>query len=166
MTTTAASPRIDALRRQYALSWDMLEDALGRCTDAAWRAETTPPYAIARLAFHTVQSTQRYCRTGHRKTELDPFGFGGDGLVVAIDRIPAITDMRAYSDRVRRRVTVWLETLTDDTLAASDNAFQWTGLTIGERLVYTLKHFHHHLGQINLLLRQHGIAVGPWKCRP
>jgi len=156
--------KVEAIKRQFELSWDMLDEAISRCPDAVWRAETPAPYSIGRLAFHTLQSTQRYCRTGHKRVELDPFKFGGQELHVPMSKFPGAEEVRGYSGKVRRRVLKWLDSLEDRQLSDSDSAFLWTGRTIGERLCYTLKHFNHHLGQINLILRQNGIEAAEWKC--
>ena len=155
---------VEAVRRQFETSWDMLDEAFARCPDEAWRAEAPKPYSIGRLAFHILQSTQRYCRTGHRRVELDPFGFGGNELDVPMSAFPSVEHVAVYSRKTRARVMKWLDSLDDDQLRQSDNAFRWTGRTIGERLFYTLKHFNHHLGQINLLLRQQNIEAVEWRC--
>lgn len=158
--------RVQGIKRQYEFSWDMLNEVFDRCPDRVWRQEKIKPYSIGRLAYHIIVSTQRYCRPKRKAVELDPFNLGrGEGEDVPMDRFPGIADVRGYSDKVRKRVMKWFDSLRDSELSESDGGFTWTGETIGERLVYTLKHFHHHLGQMNLLLRQHGSDAVEWKCR-
>jgi uncharacterized damage-inducible protein DinB len=156
--------RVEDLKRQFELSWDMLDEVFEKCTGRIWRAEKIKPYSIARLMYHTVWWTQRYCRHKKKVVELDPFNFGREGDSVAIERMPDIAEMRAYSNRVRKRIMKWLDSMEDSGLCESDGGFEHTGETIGERLVYSLKHIHHHLGQMNLLLRQSGKDAVEWRC--
>ena len=157
--------QIADIRRQFELSWDMLDEVMGRCTNAVWRLETPPPYAIGRLAFHTIQSTLRYCRAGCRaKVNLDPFNFGGNEGRVPMEQFPDIAAVLEYSRASRVRVMKWMDTLRQRDLSISDGSFLWTGRTVGERLLYTLKHINHHVGQMNLILRQQGIDAVGWKC--
>jgi uncharacterized damage-inducible protein DinB len=154
----------EAIRRQFELTWDMLDEVYDRCPEKLWRKEKIKPYSIARLMYHTVWWTQRYCRQKKKAVELDPFNFGYEGDGVSIERFPDIAGMRAYSDRVRKRIVKWLDSMEDRELEEWDRGFRHTGRTMGERLIYSLKHINHHLGQMNLLLRQNRIEAGEWKC--
>jgi uncharacterized damage-inducible protein DinB len=155
----------EAIARQFLLSWDMLDEIMGRCSDAVWRRECPPPISIGRAVFHTLQSAQRYCRTHSRqRVEMDPFNFGGNELKVAMQDFPNIEEVREYSVAVRKRAIEWLKRLSKNDLNSESKSFRWTGNTAGERILYTLKHFNHHLGQINLILRQQGIETVEWKC--
>ena len=154
-----------AIARQYRLSWDMLDEIMAQCSDAVWRLEVPPPISIGRSMFHTLQSTQRYCRTNSKqRVEMDPFDFGGHELKVAMKDFPSIDQVREYSFEVRERVIKWLSGLSEKDLNSESKSFRWTGHTAGERLLYTLKHINHHIGQMNLILRQQGIETVEWKC--
>lgn len=154
----------EGIVRQFELSWDMLDEIMSRCSDPVWRAELPQPYSIGRLCFHVIQSTARYCRAGKQRADLDPFGFGGNELKVRMDTFPSADEMKVYSRKVRKRTLAWLGSLDAVALGTNDGAFQWTGRSVGERVLYTLKHFHHHLGQMNLLLRMQGIDRVEWRC--
>jgi hypothetical protein len=51
--------------------------------------------------------------------------------------------------------------MSDEDLLAG-HAFPWTGATVLERMIYTLRHSMFHLGQIQAELRRRGMKGAEW----
>jgi hypothetical protein len=151
--------------RQFGASLDMLERAIVACPEALWLDdEGTTPYWY--LVFHTLFWTDLYLSgavEGFRPPppfgleELDPRG-------VMPERGYSQDELLTYLTACRAKLA---ETLTglDDATARRRHAFRWGEVSFGELLLYTMRHVQHHVGQLNLLLRQRLDAAPGWVAR-
>jgi len=144
------------LARQYEFAFKMLRAALEQCPPKRWAVARDPFFAPGRLALHILSSTQRYCRRPGARVR--PPSWAGR-------EVPTKAQVLEYLNLVEQQVQKWLGGLTDSQLLASDSGFKWTGENRLARALYTLRHIHHHLGQINAELRVAGYKPAAWLVR-
>src|SRR5262249_38461269 len=107
------------------------------------------------LAFHTLFWLDYYLRPVEKDftppapftlDEMDPAG-------LYPDRAYTRDELLAYLAHGRRRVRERLDPLSD-AAAAEPCGFERRDISVLELLVYNLRHVQHHVGQLQLLLRQ------------
>ena len=139
------------LASQYNAAIMMLENAVNASPDALWDA----PSRFWYTAFHTLFYLDLYLRgsiEGFRPPE--PFGlteFEPDGTMP--DRVFSKDELRGYIEHCRAVVGEVTDSLTDER-AREICVFPWRSLSFFELQLYNIRHVQHHVGQLNLILRQ------------
>lgn len=147
-------PRKQMIWNQFGASIDMLESAIRCCPDAVWSDGATRP-EFWYLAYHTLFWLDLYLYgpiEGFRPPE--PFGIEElDPSGVMPSRVYERNELLNYLSHCREK----LRTVITDL----DNARLTEIITHGRRsmsyeelLWYNMRHVQHHVGQLNLLLRQ------------
>lgn len=147
--TTIGSELADQLDRALK----MLRDAIDQCPDDLWRAGEADELAPARWALHSVETLDYYMgdysgkfRFGHR--------FGVDWEAPRAT-LPGRSDVLTYLEELASTVVTKLRAASDERLMAPPR-YPWTGQTTVGQIVYAIRHTHHHIGQIDMILRQSG----------
>ena len=150
------------IARQYAFALAMLRQAIQHCDDSQWTTAREPWLAPARLAIHILTSTRHYCRRPGLKLKLPRWAdrMGWDSIPRS--DLPSREQVLTYVDEVERQACRWLGGLSDAQLLSPDGGYKWTGRVRADRALYTLRHIHHHLGQLNVELRLAGSEPAPW----
>jgi uncharacterized damage-inducible protein DinB len=134
----------------------MLEATIARMDDAAWRTVDPPGLAPIRWAHHAIETTEFY-----RQASPDDFLWGARSSLTA-NQMPSRLEMIAYLDEARNAYRDWLSGMTDEDLLAH-NAFPWTGESVLERILYTLRHTMTHQGELSMILRMNGATETEWR---
>jgi hypothetical protein len=155
----------EGIWRQFGASLDMLERAIVACPEALWLDDgSTTPYWY--LVFHTLFWTDLYLSgavEGFRPPppfgleELDPRG-------VMPERGYGQDELLTYLAACRTKLAETLAGL-DEAAARRRHTFRWGEVSFEELLLYTMRHVQHHVGQLNLLLRQRQDATPGWVAR-
>jgi hypothetical protein len=150
------------LRRQLGAAIQMLEHAVRACPGDVWAARDDE-FAFWRIAFHTLFFLDVFVSGSDQGfappppfglSELDPQG-------AAPERIYTPDELLAYAAHCRERTFAAVDALTDEN-ADDVCRFAWIEIGRTELLLYNLRHLHHHVGQLNLILRQSGIVPPRW----
>jgi hypothetical protein len=154
----------EALESQYDAALEMLGNAMRACPPMVWDDPDTP---VARrfwyLAFHTLFWTDRDQEPNeqdHRPPapftldELDPAG-------VYPERTYTPLELLGYLEHVRGRCRAALGEL-DEQRAASRCGVAAREMNVLEMYLYSLRHVMHHIGQLQLMLRQGGAEPPRW----
>jgi len=149
-------PWKDAIRGQLGAAIDMLENAVRACPDPVWSDESVPvSQRFWYLVFHTLFWLDYYKSPVEKEftppapftlDEMDPAG-------IYPDRAYTRAELLAYLAHGRRRVRERLDPLSD-AAAAEPCGFERRNITVLELFIYDLRHVQHHVGQLQLLLRQ------------
>ena len=152
----------ESLAGQFGAALAMLERAIQACPEDRWGAPNDW-HAFWYLASHTLWWTDYYLSgepTGFRPPapfgmeEMDP-----DGKLPPRVHTPA--ELLAYLAHVRARLDVVLAELTEER-AAAPCGYPRKEFSTYELHVYNLRHVQHHIGQLQLLLRQAGVEPPRW----
>ena len=155
----------EALGAQFAAALDMLERALGACPESAWGGPGDW-HAFWYLASHTLWWTDYYL-AGDAAGFRPPAPFGmeeadPDGALPP--RVFTPGELQAYLAHVRARLELVLAELSDER-AAAPCGYPRKDFSVHELHLYNLRHVQHHVGQLQLLLRQAGVTPPRWVAR-
>lgn len=153
-----------ALEGQFGAALDMLENAMDACTPAIWDDPARPvEQRFWYLAYHTLFWLDYYladAEDGFRPpapftlSELDPAGVYPD-LAYTRD------ELLAYLTHGRGRLRHALARL-DEARAARPCGFRRRDITVLELMHYNCRHVAHHVGQLQLILREGGVRPPQW----
>jgi hypothetical protein len=154
-----------AIGRQLGAAIDMLDNAMAACPDPIWD-DGSGLHAFWYLAFHTLFWLDLYLAgsvegfappSPFTLEELDPAG-------VIPGRPYAKAELHGYLTHCRRHLQGTIEGLTEET-AGRRCRFGWGEASYLELLLYNLRHVQHHVGQLNLMLRQKAGNAPRWVAR-
>jgi hypothetical protein len=146
---------------QFGAAIDMLDNAIVACPPKVW-GDRPGPHEFWYLAFHTLFFLDLYLSESE-KGFLPPPPFTLDELDergLLPDRVYAKEELLAYLAHGRGKCRTTIAAMTPEQLSLRCG-FDWLDLTVGEMLLYNMRHVQHHAAQLNLLLRQKGDVVPP-----
>lgn len=147
---------------QYGGAIQALENSIRACPDDLW-GDVPTWQGFSYIAFHTLfwldyylsESPESYVPPApFGREEMDPEG-------VLPPRTYTRDELLAFLEHGRRRCRALIASLTDEA-AAQPSCFPRQVATRGEALFYNMRHVQHHTGQLQLLLRQHGVEPPRW----
>ena len=151
--------------QQFGAAIDMLENAVRACPDTLWGDRTrNPEYWY--LVYHTLFFLDYYLSerpegftppAPYNLDELDPAG-------ILPDRVYRKDEMLAYLEHGRSKCRTAIASMTGER-AARASEFRRLGVTVGELLLYNMRHVQHHAAQLNLILRQTIDSAPRWVAR-
>lgn len=147
---------------QFGASIDMLENAILACPDDLWNKEKS----FSHLAYHTLFFLDYYL-------SLEPIGFTQPGNFEHSEfeddpptGIFEKTEVLEYLQSCRTKMQGLFSDLTENlALSRWINESRTMDYSIIEIALYNLRHVQHHVGQLNLMLRQNGIEAPDWVFR-
>lgn len=149
------------LADQFERMWIMLREAIGNCPDEEWKRDAGHWFLIpSRLAYHTIETVDFYGRES--PVEMDwARRFGADWETKEAEKLPDREPILDYLEEIRGSLGGKLRSMSDEAFLAG-HAFPWTGATVLERMIYTLRHSMFHAGQIQAELRRRGLQGAEW----
>ena len=155
--------------QQFGASIDALERAIEMFPDDVWgdpdklsEAWHEPWY----ITYHTLFWLDWYL-SGAPERFAPPAPFGLEELDpagVLPDRIYSRAEMLNYLRHCHQKCKSTLENLTDES-AQRTHKFSLGEASFAELLLYNMRHVHHHVGQLHLILRQRIDDAPRWLAR-
>jgi hypothetical protein len=161
------------LWHQLGASIDMLENAITACPEEVW-SEGSSYQSFWYMSFHTLffldlnlsDSVEDFMPPQpFTLSELDPEG-------ILPERTYTKLELLTYLAHCREKCRVHIETLSTEKaqrlFLSTEKARQilnsaaWRDRTILELLFQSVRHVQHHVGQLNLLLRQKTDSAPNW----
>lgn len=148
--------------QQFGASIDMLENAIRACPEALWGDRSQQP-EFWYVAFHTLFFIDLYLSDSDvgfsppapfTLDELDERG-------LLPERVYAKEELQSYLAHGREKCRTTVAAMTEER-ASRRCGFYWLDLSVGEMLLYNMRHVQHHAGQLNLILRQKVDAAPRW----
>lgn len=142
--------------KQFGASLEMFENSLETCPEEVWSIKSEFWY----IAYHTLFYADYYLSKDPSEfMPPDPFTLSEfDPAGIMPDRIYSKTELIQYLHYIR--------TKCKNRLSIDDPAFRFIdsrkNYTFLEIMIYNIRHIHHHLGQLNMLLRQHADIPSRW----
>ena len=155
---------LDAVRGQFGASLDSLGLAMDACPPALWNDRASGQafgdhvfHVLFWLDFYLAESPATFAPPApFGVEEMDPAG-------VLPPQVHAPDALHGYLAHVRARVRAALAAFAADPAAAAEvKHLGNTDLSALEWLLYNLRHVQHHVGQLQMLLRQHGVEPPRW----
>lgn len=138
---------------QFGASIDMLENAVLACPEGVWTTPSERPFWY--VVYHTLFWIDCYLthpptgfvpRAPFTLGELDPEG-------VLPERAYTKDEMLEYLQECREKCHTTIVSMNDEG-ARQSCGLSRLHVTRAELLLYNLRHVQHHVGQLNLLIRQ------------
>ena len=149
------------LSGQYGHSWKMLKDGIKKCTDLQWKSVADDSFFVpARLAFHVIQTVDFY--TSPNANDFDWAAHGFDWEACSPELLPDRSSVSKYLSKIEEKVEDWLMEMNDESLIGSDTAFSPYFKCPLERILYAVRHSHHHIGQMSLDLQRRSLPEIEW----
>jgi hypothetical protein len=140
----------------------MLENALGACPESLWGDRSQRP-EFWYVAFHTLFFLDLYLSDSDvgfsppppfTLDELDERG-------LLPERVYTKTELLQYLAHGRKKCRETIAAMTEER-ANRRCGFDWLDISVAEVLLYNMRHVQHHVGQLNMLLRQNVGAAPRW----
>jgi hypothetical protein len=139
---------------QFGAAIDMLENAMLACPENVWGDRTRNP-EFWYITFHTLFYLDCYLSYSDKGftppapftlDELDPAG-------ILPERVYTKEELLGYLEHGRKKCRETIAALSEEK-ANQRCGFDWLDISVGELLLYNMRHVQHHAAQLNLILRQ------------
>jgi hypothetical protein len=141
----------EALWNQIGASIDMLKNAIVKCPDKLWETDSKFWYK----AYHCIFWTDYYLTfdpkqfippPGYSLSEFDPSG-------AMPERVYRKDELLSYVRHCRKKCRSLISNLTSE-VATTRWVNDYKNYSVIEILLYNMRHVQHHVGQLNMILRQ------------
>jgi len=157
-----ASTKIsESIIENLTLTWQMYSEAINNIPVVEWNTGEIDYLIPARQILHGIETLDYYSTTapdafkhGHR--------FNLDWQRAPPELLPSKAQLRAYLDEVKEKTENWIKGLDDEAFHGPELLFPWTGSTLLGRVLYSIEHSRHHLGELNGELRRRGLPRIKW----
>lgn len=145
--------------KQFGGSIDMLENAISACPVELWNGE----FKFWYITYHTIFYLDYYCSSEPESfAPPQPFTFSEfDPTGILPERVYTKKELLDYLEFARKKCFDLLGGLTEEK-ANARFINQFRDYSMVEMLIYNLRHVQHHVGQLNLLLRQKTDSAPGW----
>jgi hypothetical protein len=148
--------------QQFGASIDMLDRAIAACPEDVWGDRTLAP-EFWYTAFHTLFYLDLYLSESEVGFQPPPpFTLDEmDERGLLPDRVYTKDELLRYLAHGREKCRKTIAAMTDGRLQQRCG-FSWLDISVGESLLYNMRHVQHHAAQLNTLLRQRINAAPRW----
>ena len=77
------------------------------------------------------------------------------------ERLYTKDELYTYLEHGRKKCRTTIEAMTDEKVNQRCG-FDWLDISVAEVLLYNMRHVQHHVGQLNLILRQKVDSASRW----
>lgn len=149
----------EELGKQFGAGLDMLSDSIGTCPDAIWQSDGR----FSQMAYHTLFFLDYYLTK-------EPVGFSPPShfSYSEFEEEPELVifskaELLHYLNNCRSKARDFVFSLDEAQLEKRwMNESRTMNFSMLEILLYNLRHVQHHVGQLNLLLRQVTLQAPEW----
>lgn len=139
----------------------MYKEAINNIPEEEWRTGEIDYLIPARLILHGLEVLDYYSPTTP-EILIERYEFKLDDQKIPAEQLPNQAQMNKYLDDIKEKLETWIKGLDDESFHCSESRFPWTGSTLHGRLLYSLEHSRHHLGELNGELRRRGLPRVKW----
>jgi hypothetical protein len=146
------------LWRQFGAVIEMLESSICVCPESFWDQKEfwyNAYHTIFWLDYYATKEPETYsCPEPFSLSEFDPKG-------ILPERLYSKKELLDYLEYSRKKVFFLIQDLNEET---SKERFITKNKDYNriEMILYSMRHAQHHVGQLNLLLRQNVDLAGQW----
>jgi hypothetical protein len=157
-----ASTKIsESIIENLSLTWQMYSDAINNIPDEEWRTGEISYLIPARQILHGIETLDYYSSTSP-DVFTHGYRFNLDWQRASAIQLPDKAQLHTYLNEVKEKMENWIKGINDDMFHYPERLFPWTGSTLLGRVLYSLEHSRHHLGELNGELRRRGLPRIKW----
>jgi len=157
-----ASSRIsESIIENLSLTWQMYREAINNIPEEEWNTGEIDYLIPARLILHGLEVLDYYS-TSTPEISIQGYQFELDDHLIPAEQLPNQSQMNQYLEDVKEKLEAWVKGLDDESFHSPETDFPLTGSTLHGRLLYSLEHSRHHLGELNGELRRRGLPRVKW----
>ncbi len=147
----------DELVQQFAHSWRTFDAIVNDFYPDAWLHTGRGVITPARLSFHLLQSIQYYIEDDTFTAFTSGRDFRQNWETMGDENLPSQDDIRSAIRDFKGLTENWLRNMD---LLSVNTTFDWAGKTKMGVVIFTLRHFVYHMGELSSLLNEslHGNA--------
>jgi len=154
---------ISTIENQFSRLCHMWRDEIKNIPDDEWRKSDIDYMIPARHFCHVMVSADFYTN----EYSVEDFDWnalcGGDWESIPNEQLPAKHEAIQILNDIQSLVESRLQKLNDDDLQEKEKIAPWAGDSVIEKMIYWLRHFQHHLGEVHAELRRRDIPRAKWK---
>jgi hypothetical protein len=151
----------ESIIENFSLTWQMYKEAINNIPEEEWRTGEIDYLIPARLILHGLEVLDYYSPTTP-EIGIQGYQFKLDDQKIPAKQLPSQAQMDQYLEGVREKLETWIKDIDDESFHSSETRFPWTGSTLHGRLLYSLDHSRHHIGELNGELRRRGLPRIKW----
>jgi len=151
----------ESIIENLSLTWQMYREAINNIPDDEWKTGEIDYLIPARQLLHGIETLDYYLTTAPDVFVHD-YRFNIDWQRASADQLPNKTQLNTYLDEVKEKMETWIKSLDDERFHGPEKMFPWTGSSLLGRILYSLEHSRHHLGELNGELRRRGLPRIKW----
>jgi len=157
-----ASTKIsESIIENLSLTWQMYSDAINNIPDEEWKTGEINYLIPARQILHGIETLDYYSVTAP-DVFTHGYRFKIDWQKASTEQLPSKTQLRLYLGEVKEKLETWIRGIDDELFHCPESLYPWTGSTLLGRILYSLEHSRHHLGELNGELRRRGLPRIKW----
>jgi uncharacterized damage-inducible protein DinB len=147
---------------QFAHVWRTFEAVVNEFDSDRWLLTGRGLITPARLSFHMLQSIRYYIEDSTITRFTSGLSFNQNWETAENETLPSQNDITTCAGEFKSLTDDWLRKMD----LTSDNAtFPWAGKTKLGLVLFTMRHFTYHMGELSMLLNEscHGNANDNFK---
>ena len=145
-------PIAEALTHQFRRTWRPIGRVIEECPSELWTASVEGVSTPASCMYHTIYWWDVFTRA--RSADA------GGGF--SEQHPPTQVQALSYHAGVGQRAEAWLGRRSEEQFLKALRTAR-TGRCMLSRAIYYLRHNQHHLADMQIVFRQHGIKVDRWE---
>ena len=152
----------EELWKQFGVALEMLQDSIDTCPDFIWETDNR----FSQLGYHTLFFLDYYL-SKNPVDFIQPSNFSYSEFdEVFVPVIFPKAEVLNYLKSCREKALDFIFSLDENQLTSRwINESKTMDFSMLEILLYNLRHVQHHIGQLNLLLRETNKTAPEWKFR-
>lgn len=154
---------VASVKDQWSRMWAMWEEMIQSIPDKEWASGENDYLIPARHLIHVTVGEDVFSADTPVKESDQSKWFGVPAWETAASDLPSkefvLDRLAIFMSTVEAR----LSQLTDEALLEPEQAHPWTGQTRISKIIFTLRHTQHHLGEINAELIRRGMEGVKWR---
>jgi uncharacterized damage-inducible protein DinB len=141
----------EELVHQFAHVWRTFTAIVNDFDLPAWQNTGRGVITPARLSFHMLQSIRYYIEDSTITEFESGLSFNQNWETAENKTLPSQKDITACAGEFKQLTEEWLRAMD---LSADNITFPWAGATKLGLVLFTMRHFTYHMGELSMLLNE------------
>ena len=154
---------VASVKEQWARTWSMWKEMIHRIPAEEWASGEVDYLIPARHLIHVTVGEDVFSADTPLDESDESKWFGVTAWETAVSDLPSKETALGRLAAFRSTVEARLSQFTDEDLLKPEQLHPWTGQTRMSKLLFSLRHTQHHLGEVNAELIRRGIAGIRWQ---
>jgi hypothetical protein len=136
---------------QYGHAWRVFEHIVKGFDNDAWKHIGRKNYTPARISFHILHSIKYYLEDTNAIQFASGKSFEANWETAKEEDLPSQNDILICIKEIQARTELWLSEMD---FTQENTSFEWAGDTKLGVVIFSLRHYLYHLGELSCLLNE------------